>query len=124
MMDASIETFVLLKPGSRRIQRAAAEQDRVYDANLIEGLARAFYWQHLLDIGAMPSGAAIARAENLDQSVVNESKRMTLLAPDIVEQCMAGKQPRRLTFAWFQRNRLMVDWDAQRQLMASLEEKV
>ncbi len=35
---------------------------------------------------------------------------------------MVGKQPRRLTLAWFQRNRLMVDWDAQRQLMVSLEE--
>ncbi len=122
-MDASMETFVPLTFGSRGVQRAPAGEGSGHDATLIEGLARAFYWQHLLDIGAMPSGAAIARAENLDQSVVNESKRMTLLAPDIVEQCMVGKQPRRLTLAWFQRNRLMVDWDAQRQLMVSLEEQ-
>ncbi|WP_307734474.1 site-specific recombinase resolvase [Xanthomonas albilineans] len=118
-----METFVPLTFGSRGVQRAPAGEGSGHDATLIEGLARAFYWQHLLDIGAMPSGAAIARAENLDQSVVNESKRMTLLAPDIVEQCMVGKQPRRLTLAWFQRNRLMVDWDAQRQLMVSLEEQ-
>ncbi|WP_045758573.1 hypothetical protein [Xanthomonas albilineans] len=123
-MDTSMETFVPLTFGRRRIQRAVAEQGRVYDANLIEGLARAFYWQHLLDIGAMPSGSAIARAEDLDQSIVNESLRMTLLAPDIVERFITGKQPRRLTLMWFQRNRLMVDWDAQRQLMASLEEEV
>ena len=37
---------------------------------------------------------------------------------------MAGKQPRRLTLMWFQRNRLMVDWQAQRQLMATFEEDV
>ncbi|WP_307753588.1 site-specific recombinase resolvase [Xanthomonas albilineans] len=123
-MDASMETFVPLKLGSRGVQRAPAGEGSVHDVTLIQRLALAFYWQHLLDIGAMPSGSAIARAENLDQSVVNESKRMTLLAPDIVEQCMAGKQPQRLTLAWFQRNRLMVDWDAQRQLMASLEEEV
>lgn len=43
---------------------------------------------------------------------------------DIIEQFMAGKQPRRLTLMWFQRNRLMVDWHAQRQLMASFEEDV
>jgi hypothetical protein len=36
----------------------------------------------------------------------------------------AGKQPRRLTLMWFQRNRLMVDWHAQRQLMATFEEDV
>ena len=42
---------------------------------------------------------------------------------DIIEQFMAGKQPRRLTLMWFQRNRLMVDWQGQRQLMASFEEE-
>ena len=31
---------------------------------------------------------------------------------------------RRLTLMWFQRNRLMVDWHAQRQLMATFEEDV
>ena len=54
----------------------------------------------------------------------NKLLRLTLLAPDIVEQFMAGKQPRRLTLMWFQRNRLMVDWHAQRQLMATFEEAV
>jgi hypothetical protein len=48
--------------------------------------------------------------------------RLTLLAPDIIEPFMAGKQPRRLTLMWFQRIRLMVDWHAQRQLMSSSEE--
>ena len=42
--------------------------------------------------------------------------------PVHIEQFMAGKQPRRLTLMWFQRNRLMVDWHAQRQLMATFEE--
>ncbi|MCG9086257.1 hypothetical protein [Laribacter hongkongensis] len=46
---------------------------------------------------------------------------LTLLAPDIIERMMAGKQPRRLTLMWFQRNRLTVDWQAQRELMASFE---
>lgn len=94
----------------------------VHDVTLLDGVARAFYWQHLLDTGAMQSGSAIARAEKLHHSVVNELLRLTLLAPDIIEQFMAGRQPRRLTLMWFQRNRLMVDWHAQRQLMASFEE--
>ena len=58
----------------------------------------------------MQSSAAIARAEKLHHSVVNELLRLTLLTPDIIEQFMAGRQPRRLTLMWFQRNRLMVDW--------------
>ena len=88
------------------------------------GLARAFYWQHLLDTGAMASGSAIARAEKLHHSVVNELLRLTLLAPDIIEQMLAGRQPRRLTLMWFQRNRLAVDWQAQRRIIANFEEDV
>lgn len=120
-MDDSLETFVPLVFHRRGVQRVASDDRDVHDVTLIDGLARAFYWQHLLDTGAMKSGSAIARAEKLHPSVINELLRLTLLAPDIIEQFMAGKQPRRLTLMWFQRNRLMVDWQAQRELMASFE---
>lgn len=123
-MDESMETFVPLTFRRRGVQRVVTDERSVYDVTLLDGVARAFYWQHLLDTGAMQSGSAIARSEKLHNSVVNELLRLTLLAPDIIEQFMAGKQPRRLTLMWFQRNRLMVDWHAQRQLMASFEEDV
>ena len=123
MID-SMETFVPLTFRRRGVQRVVTVERSVHDVTLLDGVARAFYWQHLLDTGAMQSGSAIARAEKLHHSVGNELLRLTLLAPDIIEQFMAGKQPRRLTLMWFQRNRLMVDWHAQRQLMASFEENV
>jgi len=46
---------------------------------------------------------------------------LTLLAPDIIERLLAGRQPRRLTLIWFQRNPIPVDWQAQRQVIASFE---
>ncbi len=49
------------------------------------------------------------------------SMRLTLLAPDIIERLLAGRQPRRLTLIWFQRNPIPVDWQAQRQVIASFE---
>ena len=109
-MRAALETFVPLEPGS------------THDVTLLEGLARAFYWQHLLDSGAVSSGSAIARAEGLHHSVVNELLRLVLLAPDIIDRFMAGQQPRRLTLMWFQRHRLPVDWQSQRQIMNTLDE--
>ncbi len=121
-MDESLETFVPLVFHRRGVQRVATDDRHIHDVKLIDGLARAFYWQHLLDTGAMASGSAVARAEKLHSSVVNELLRLTLLAPDIIERVMAGRQPRRLTLMWFQRNRLPVDWQAQRQIMASFEE--
>ena len=120
-MDDGLETFVPLTFRRRGVQRLAVDDRQAHDVTLIEGLARAFYWQHLLNSGAMSSGSAIARAEKLHHSVINELLRLTLLAPDIIEQWMAGRQPRRLTLIWFQRNCLPVDWQAQRELLASFE---
>ena len=120
-MDNALETFVPMNFRRRGVQRVADDERTVHDVTLIDGLARAFYWQHLIDTGAMQSGSSIARAEKLHQSVINELLRMTLLAPDIIENFMAGQQPRRLTLMWFQRNRLPVDWQAQRDILASLE---
>ena len=121
-MDDTLETFVPLTFRRRGVQRVVTVERSVHDVTLIDGLARAFYWQYLRDTGAMQSGSAIARAENLHYSVVNELLRLTLLAPDIVELLMAGRQPRRMTLIWFQRNSLPVDWEAQRQIVKRFEE--
>lgn len=120
-MSGEWETFVPLSFKRRGVRRLAATETPAHDTTFLEGLGRAFYWQHLLDTGVMKSGSAIARAEGLHHSVVNELLRLTLLAPDIIEQLMAGRQPRRLTLMWFQRNRLPVEWQAQRDIMASFE---
>ena len=121
-MDESLETFVPLRFRRRGVRRVASDERSVHDVTLIDGLARAFYWQHLLDIGAMQSGSAIARAEKLHSSVVTELMRLTLLAPDIIEMLMSGQQPRRMSLIWFQRNPLPVDWSKQHQIVQSFEE--
>lgn len=121
-MDESLETFVPLRFRRRGVRRVASDERSVHDVTLIDGLARAFYWQHLLDIGAMQSGSAIARAEKLHSSVVTELMRLTLLAPDIIEMLMSGQQPHRMSLIWFQRNPLPVDWSKQRQIVQSFEE--
>jgi hypothetical protein len=125
MKDGARETFVpltLRRRGVRRLVQHEAEDRETHDSTLIEGMARAFHWQRLLDSGAMPSGSAIARAEGLHHSVVNELLRLTLLAPDIVELLMAGRQPRRMSLIWFQRHPLPVDWEVQREIVRRFEE--
>ncbi|HGM5016762.1 TPA: site-specific recombinase resolvase [Pseudomonas aeruginosa] len=117
----TLETFVPLVFKRRGIRRLADTGAVAHDPTIIEAIARAFHWQHLLDSGEFESGAAIARAEGLHPSTVNELLRLTLLAPDIVEQLLAGRQPRRLTLIWFQRNPIPVDWQPQRQIIQSFE---
>ena len=115
--DTPHETFVPLAFRRRGQQRVVGGARPVHDTTLLAGLGRAFYWQHLLDAGRMRSGADIARAEGLHPSVPNELLRLTLLAPDIIEMLMSGRQPRRMTLMWFQRHPLPVDWEAQRQIV-------
>ena len=114
-------TFVPLTLRRRGVQRVVQAPAGAHDVTLVEGMARAFYWQHLIDTGQLASGSDIAKSEGVHHSVVNELLRLTLLAPDIVERFLDGLQPRRLTLMWFQRNSVPVDWDAQRALVASFE---
>lgn len=120
-MNSELETFVPLAFKRRGVQRLAVTDAPAHDTTFLAGLGRAFYWQHLLDTGVVKSGSEIASHEGLHHSTVNELLRLTLLAPDIIEQLMAGRQPRRLTLMWFQRNSLPVDWRAQRDIVASFE---
>lgn len=123
MSADSFDTFVPLNSKARTPRRVVDPARSVHKVALLDGLARAFHWQRLLDTGEMESGSAIACAEGLHQSVVNELLRLTLLAPDIVERIVAGRQPRRLHLMWFQRHRLPVDWDAQRRIVERFEKE-
>jgi hypothetical protein len=107
--DGKLENFVpmtLRRRGVQRlVQKPVAEERGGHDSTLIEGMGRAFHWQRLLDSGEMESGSAIARAEGLHQSVINELLRLTLFAPDIIESLMAGRQLRRMSLIWLPRPR-------------------
>ena len=65
--------------------------------------------------------AELAAAEGLHKTTVRVVVKLSSLAPDLVEQILAGRQPRRLTLCWLQRHRLPVEWPAQRELIASFE---
>lgn len=121
-MTPQLESFVPVALRRRGAQRVLADGRPMHDTTLLQALAKGFYWQCLIDTNVMKSGAAIAKAEGLHPAAVNELMRLTLLAPDIIERLLAGRQPRRLTLWWLQHNPLPVDWAAQREIMARFEE--
>ena len=92
-MNSELATFVPFAYKRRGIQRLAQTVTPAHDTTFLVGLGRAFYWPSLLDARVMASGLAIARAEGLHRSPVNPLLRLTLLAPDIIDQLMAGRQP-------------------------------
>ncbi len=83
------------------------------NAPLLQGLARAFYWQRLLDSGEVRSGTGIAQLEGLNPSTVNELLRITLLDPLLVQRILEGNHPEEASMMWFTRNALPDLWQKQ-----------
>jgi hypothetical protein len=62
------------------------------DETLIRALARAHRWNRMLEAGRFRSIAEIAEAEKIGRSFVSRLLRLTLLAPDIQEAIIDGRQ--------------------------------
>ncbi len=62
------------------------------DPALVKALARAFRWRRMLEGGRFATIDELARAESINASYVSRTLRLTLLAPDIVEAILGGKQ--------------------------------
>ena len=63
------------------------------DPALVKALARAFRYQRLLDEGRYASISEMAAAERIERGYLGSLLRLTLLAPDIVEAILDGRQP-------------------------------
>ena len=91
----------------------AGQPDRFDQRSSLQGLARAYYWQRLLDAGEVSSGSEIAQLEGLNSSTVNELLRLTLLDPALVLDILDGKPPQGACMMWFTRNVLPELWHEQ-----------
>ena len=67
----------------------------------------------MLENGTHATIAEIAAAEKINESYVGCVLRLTLLAPDLVEAILGGRQPADLQLATLMKP-LPVDWSGQR----------
>jgi hypothetical protein len=90
------------------------------DKVLVKALARGFRWRKLLDKGTYSTIKEVAAKERTDASYVADVLRLTLLAPDLVEMILDGRQP-----PGWQLHRLRkpfpLDWQTQRARFAQYE---
>lgn len=66
---------------------------------LVLAIARANRWMELIDTGKVKCISDLAKRLDLDISYVNRLTRFALLAPDIVESTLGGKEPNGLSVA-------------------------
>jgi hypothetical protein len=62
------------------------------DSAMVKAIARAFRWRRLLETGTYGTIDEIAKVEKINPSYVSRVLRLTLLAPEIVEAILEGRQ--------------------------------
>jgi hypothetical protein len=88
------------RSGRKRIETPAeAPPPAAAAPPLVVALARAHRWQELLDTGAYGSISALARAVGVDIAYVGRLLQLTLLAPDLVDAILGGREPSGLSLA-------------------------
>jgi hypothetical protein len=63
------------------------------DNAMVKALARAFRWQRMLDEGVCGTIEDLAKRERVNRGYMSRVLRLTLLAPDVVEAILDGRQP-------------------------------
>ncbi len=86
--------FRIVKRGGRKEMQMpeGSAQQRRKDSALVKALARAFRWKRMLESGEFTTIAELAEREVIASSYMTRVLQLTLLAPDIVEAILNGRQ--------------------------------
>jgi hypothetical protein len=87
------------------------------DPALVKALARAHRWKRLLESAQYASLGELAASEKLDRGYLGRILQLSLLAPDLVENILNGRQPPELSLPRLIAG-LEPSWAEQRQLLA------
>jgi hypothetical protein len=88
------------------------------DETVIRALARAHRWKRMLEEGRYRSTGELAEAEGVTPSFVSRLLRLSLLAPDIVEAILDGRQPKAMQLEEVTRA-MPSAWEKQRKALLS-----
>ena len=80
---------------------------------MVKALARAYRWRRMLETGAVATVREIAEKEKINESYVGRVPRLTLLAPEIVEAILDGRQAPEMTLPVLM-GAFPVEWGEQR----------
>ena len=93
--------FCVVKRGGRKEMQMpeGSARPRKIDSALVKALARAFRWKRMLESGEFASISELAEKEGIAFAYMARVLGLTLIAPDIVEAILNGKQGPKVTLA-------------------------
>ncbi len=92
-------------------------------SSLQVAIATAYRWQKMLDTAEVKSVTELATQMNMNKAHVSRMLRLTLLAPDIVEAILAGKEPEGLSITRLRDHPIPLLWEDQRKLYGFCKSK-
>ena len=98
-------------------QGAVSIQQTNYDQSLITAIVRSYKWNRMIERGDIKIASDIAKQEGVERTYASDVLRLKYLAPDIVTMIMNGTQPRTLNVSQLVRQKLPLDWQAQKALL-------
>jgi hypothetical protein len=107
---------LVLAPDGQTV--TAAPICRHIDNAMVKAIARGFRWREMLENGKYSTIREIAESEKINESYVSRVLRLTLLAPEIVEAILGGRQALGVQLEGLLR-RFPVEWREQRTVFLS-----
>ena len=106
--------FRVVKRGGRKAVQLpdGAEHMRKVENTMVKALARAFRWKRMLEAGEFTTLNELAEHEKIAPSYMSRVLRLTLLAPDIIEAILDGRQGPEVTLKKLL-DPFPMDWEAQ-----------
>jgi len=90
------------------------------DNTAVKAIVRAFRWRDMLESGDYATVRDLARAEAINESYLGRVLRLTLLAPNIIEAILEGKQPATLELDDLLQQ-FPIEWDKQLQTLTEVK---
>ena len=93
--------FRIVKRGGKKEMHLppGVQPSRKADSAMVKALARAFRWKRMLESGEFASISELAEREGIAFTYMARVLRLSLLAPDIVEAILDGRQGPEVTLA-------------------------
>ena len=112
---------MIVGPDGKTLSEMIDAEANNTDYTFISALGKAFSWQRMLDEGKYQTPKELAEKEKVEVTHMYRVMRLTLLAPDIIEAVLNGKQPRTLTLQNVVRG-FPISWQEQRKVFGFTHE--
>ena len=105
-------SFAIITPDNKAMQ---IEEEKKHDYRLINALAKAYKLQQKMEKNPNKTIISLARKEGLTHAYFGRLLRLNLLAPDIIEAILDGRQPKDLRLIDLMRKEIPLLWEEQKE---------